>query len=773
MAHTNYARSIELPKEQIFRNLQNAKRFAIDIGGSLAKVAYSSDWQRRAPLVYDEPDSDGSIYNVAEKEETMVRLHFVKFETKYIGSCLDFILTNLIDSKEFMRDKIIKVTGGGAYKYKELITSKLGVQVDKEDEIECLICGCNFLLKNIPDEAFVYQRHGNPDYTFQGVDQDVFPYLLVNIGSGVSLVKVESDTKFERIGGTSTGGGTFWGLGCLLTQAKSFDDLLVLAEAGDHRSVDMLVRDIYGGAYNNMGLAADIIASSFGKATRIDGENFQKEDLVRSLLLCISNDIGQIAYLQARLHGLTKIYFGGYFIRGHPLTMHTIGFAINYWSKGEIKALFLRHEGYLGAVGAFLKGNEEQDAEKYSWGENLAGSSGLASPKSSYAHEGQIQHSIFDHGFDMLELDRLERPVLACPLLLDPSSYFPDTVDLMHDVDARTYWLKCFADSVDKNVQLAIKSQAEEPGVEERANKYKEKYLCKLRTLSVNPCAYGSLTVRSLLDTGSQCLAEFNFPDSYSQQKQQENEVALRQLPDHLKFLDALCGDTVNLALAKGLLAGNVFDWGAREVRELLETGQFSFLDAQKKLQDRPWLYDDFDAWSSRLGKDPPYRCAVIFCDNSGADIILGIMPFARHLLSIGTQVILCANSRPTLNDVTYSELVILVKRVAELCPRISDALASDRLVVMESGQGSPCLDLRFVDQDLVKAMQTRKADLIVLEGMGRAVHTNLHAAFACDALKVAVLKNRWLANRLGGEMFSVMFKFEKACKVSVSSNVT
>jgi pantothenate kinase len=63
------------------------------------------------------------------------------------------------------------------------------------------------------------------------------------------------------------------------------------------------------------------------------GENFKKEDIVRSLLLCISNDIGQIAYLQAQQHGLKKIYFGGYFIRGHPLTMHTIGFAINYWSK--------------------------------------------------------------------------------------------------------------------------------------------------------------------------------------------------------------------------------------------------------------------------------------------------------------------------------------------------------------------------------------------------------------------------------------------------------
>ena len=54
------------------------------------------------------------------------------------------------------------------------------------------------------------------------------------------------------------------------------------------------------------------------------------------------------------------------------------------------------------------------------------------------------------HQFDMLEIDRLQRPVLACPLLLDPSSYIPDTVDLMHDIDARSYWLKCFADGADK-----------------------------------------------------------------------------------------------------------------------------------------------------------------------------------------------------------------------------------------------------------------------------------------------------------------------------------
>lgn len=61
--------------------------------------------------------------------------------------------------------------------------------------------------------------------------------------------------------------------------------------------------------------------------------HFKEEDLARSLLLSTSNDIGQIAYLQAKLHHLNKIYFGGYFIRGHPITMHTITYAINYWSK--------------------------------------------------------------------------------------------------------------------------------------------------------------------------------------------------------------------------------------------------------------------------------------------------------------------------------------------------------------------------------------------------------------------------------------------------------
>lgn len=35
--------------------------------------------------------------------------------------------------------------------------------------------------------------------------------------------------------------------------------------------------------------------------------------------------------------------------------MNTLSYGLKFWSKGQKKAYFLRHEGYLGAVGAFLR----------------------------------------------------------------------------------------------------------------------------------------------------------------------------------------------------------------------------------------------------------------------------------------------------------------------------------------------------------------------------------------------------------------------------------
>lgn len=54
----------------------------------------------------------------------------------------------------------------------------------------CLIKGCNFVLRNIPHEVFAYQKDSDTEFRFQTNHPNIFPYLLVNIGSGVSIVKV-------------------------------------------------------------------------------------------------------------------------------------------------------------------------------------------------------------------------------------------------------------------------------------------------------------------------------------------------------------------------------------------------------------------------------------------------------------------------------------------------------------------------------------------------------------------------------------------------------
>ncbi|XP_066546788.1 4'-phosphopantetheine phosphatase isoform X2 [Amia ocellicauda] len=730
-------------------------------GGSLTKLAYYSTVQHKVAKVRSFDHSvketeDDPLYEISVQEEITARLHFIKFENAYIETCLDFVKDHLVNTDT----KVIKATGGGAYKFKDLIEKKLKLKVDKEDEMSCLIKGCNFVLKNIPHEAFVYVRHADSEFRFQNTHPDIFPYLLINIGSGVSIVKVESEDQFERIGGSSIGGGTFWGLGALLTKTKRFDELLQLASRGQHASVDMLVKDIYGGAYGTLGLTGDLIASSFGKSATADKE-FSKEDMAKSLLHMISNDIGQLACLYAKLHNLTRVYFGGFFIRGHPVTMHTITYSINFFTKGEVQALFLRHEGYLGAIGAFLKGAEEDNPNQYSWGENYAGSSGLM----SVSPELNPMQRARSGTFDMLEMDRLERQLVNLPLLQDPSSYIPDTMDLTEDAVAREYWLFCFEEALEGVVKRAIASQPDLPQTRERAEKFSQKYRHKLQTLRHQPFAYGSLTVRSLLDTREHCLNEFNFPDPYSKIKQRENDMALKYFQKAVKSLESLSWEQRQFALVKGLLAGNVFDWGAKAISDVLETNAgFGFEEAKRKLQERPWLVDSYNQWLERL-KGPPHKCALFFVDNSGIDIILGVFPFVRELLCRGTEVVLASNSGPALNDVTYSELQILTERIAAMDTVIQTGIKEERLILVQSGSSSPCLDLSRLDKTLATVVRERHTDLVIIEGMGRAIHTNYYATLRCESLKLAVIKNSWLAERLGGVLFSVVFKYEEPPK--------
>lgn len=249
--YQHHKRDIRLPN-----HTSVVSHVAADIGGSLAKVVYFSREN-------DNAESGG-------------RLNFLSFETDKIDDCIEYLRTLQVKHQRTNgMDKATKLsiqaTGGGAYKFYDRIRERLGVDVAREDEMECLIKGLDFFITQIPNEVFTY-NDSDPEnaVNFQQPKEDVYPYLLVNIGSGVSMIKVSGPSEYQRIGGTSLGGGTLWGLLSLLTGARNFDDMLSMADKGDNGAVDLLVGDIYGEGmgYEKIGLSERTIASSFGKVLK-------------------------------------------------------------------------------------------------------------------------------------------------------------------------------------------------------------------------------------------------------------------------------------------------------------------------------------------------------------------------------------------------------------------------------------------------------------------------------------------------------------------------
>ena len=150
-----------------------------------------------------------------------------------------------------------------------------------------------------------------------------------------------------------------------------------------------------------------------------------------------------------------------------------------------------------------------------------------------------------------------------------------------------------------------------------------------------------------------------------------------------------------------------------------------------------------------------------MFVDNSGADVVLGMLPIARELARRGCKVVLAANEVPSINDVTAAELEDLLPRVAELDETFAEAVECGAIAVCSSGSDLPVIDLRRVSKRLAATVDD--ADFVILEGMGRAIETNLEAAFDCDALRIGMVKHPEVAQCLGGELYDCVCRFEAA----------
>lgn len=379
---------------------QPGSRLGLDIGGTLAKLVYFESETRpswcsgrlaqmvesfgsglpggsvqvhpsasgrptfeRKRSFWGERDEDLAFHD----EELGGRFHFLTFRSEQMER-----FVRLMEEHELHKGmKEIFTTGGGAYKYADLFRERLGVVLQPVDELGVVVKGIAWLAERPPQPSihWIHDPTGGDTskYLERGADA-LFPFILVNIGSGVSIVRVDGVGKFERVGGSAIGGGTFWGLCRLLCpECRDFSEAGRLAQEGDSSSVNLLVEDIYGGDYtlpNGATLPGSLTASYFAKANH----GARDASVLQALVKMVCSNVCQFAHLHALRFQVPRVIFTGNFLRENPVAREVIAdsmrsVARNNNAEGEpFQALFLQHEGYFGALGTFLSNIEREES---------------------------------------------------------------------------------------------------------------------------------------------------------------------------------------------------------------------------------------------------------------------------------------------------------------------------------------------------------------------------------------------------------------------------
>ena len=271
-----------------------------------------------------------------------------------------------------------------------------------------------------------------------------------------------------------------------------------------------------------------------------------------------------------------------------------------------------------------------------------------------------------------------------------------------------------------------------------------------------------------------EALRQAGFRDPFRVVKLADSERAIGSLRGVLAELDDAPDARARAELVLlGCLAGNIADLGAQASAERHGKRE-AFAEARAGLRLREWEGNragcGFAEAAGALARGR-YRFAVVFVDNHGPDLVLGMLPLARELLrgAGGTaRVLLAVNAAPSINDVTVEDRA-LIERAAAECPELESALGSGRLEVQSTGSDLPVIDLSRLAPDFVE--RAAGCDLVFLQGMGRGIETNLRAEFTCDSLNMGLVKHPEVAQKLGGELFDCVVHFREPGRASESGD--
>ncbi len=344
-------------------------------------------------------------------------------------------------------------------------------------------------------------------------------------------------------------------------------------------------------------------------------------------------------------------------------------------------------------------------------------------------------------------------------LLNDVENYVAHDWDLTAQADGPEHWLAIFEKHFGQTMGYAKEHYG--PAARQHIETASAQFTAKIDELRTAPHSLpsGKLDIMSLCQLRQDVLIANHLFDPFRKIKSRENDAAIALYPEVIHKLHAMNANQKWLHLIQCVFAGNIFDLGSPATMKLSSESP-DFLATLAGIKPRPWLIDNFDELAEKLELAPPtpWAKAVVFVDNCGTDFVLGVMPLVRELALNGTKIVLAANEQPALNDMTADETVDLVERLIAADADLAALVEAEMFEVVSTGNGLPLIDLSEVADELNEA--AADADLIIIEGMGRAVESNLDAKFTVDCLWLALLKDTLVAERIGGEVFDCVCKF-------------
>lgn len=214
---------------------------------------------------------------------------------------------------------------------------ELLLELSKKDEMQSIIKGIHVLF-SVTNSIVNYNFYLEAEI-FAKLKFPLESFLLVNIGSGISILKCDHSGEFKRIMGTAVGGGTFMGLSQLILGKVDFAELIKLAEKGKN-NFDLKVwnwkslkkkKKIYDSLFllGSFGLFNKFFSTKKKRKSAYENAEI-RHNIAKSLIQMISFTIAQLAYLLAVAHNVRRIFFSGTYVHNCELIMKLITYGICY-----------------------------------------------------------------------------------------------------------------------------------------------------------------------------------------------------------------------------------------------------------------------------------------------------------------------------------------------------------------------------------------------------------------------------------------------------------